>query len=289
MRKSIGLLAVAAAIVVGCSKDKVEVIDGVKIQIHGHDSKAQKLKDGDIITFDLVIKNGADSVLQDSRKEAQPAKGMVQPPNNAPGAFKGTFENGLRLLSVGDSATILVPIDSLIKSVQAPLPPFLKPGTDLKYTVKIIKVQSKEDFEKEMAGQAAAAKKDAAKKLAQEPAMIADFIAKTGKKYEKTASGLNYFIEKPGTGPSPKNGETWVVNYRGTFLDGKEFDKQDKAEMPLGQMIPGFNEALTLMKAGCKARFVIPSAIAYGEQVQPGGPIPPNSVLVFELEVISKK
>ena len=92
-----------------------------------------------------------------------------------------------------------------------------------------------------MAGQAAAAKKDAAKKLAQEPAMIADFIAKTGKKYEKTASGLNYFIEKPGTGPSPKNGETWVVNYRGTFLDGKEFDKGDKAEMPLGQMIPGFN------------------------------------------------
>ena len=53
MRKSIGLLAVADAIVVGCSKDKVEVIDGVKIQIHAHDSKAQKLKDGDIITTSI--------------------------------------------------------------------------------------------------------------------------------------------------------------------------------------------------------------------------------------------
>jgi hypothetical protein len=97
-----------------------------------------------------VIKNGADSVLQDTRKDGQPGKGMVQAPQAAPGAFKGTFENGLRLLSIGDSATILVPIDSLAKTVQAPLPPFLKPGTDLKYTVKILKVQSKAEFEKDL-------------------------------------------------------------------------------------------------------------------------------------------
>ena len=57
MRKSIGLLAVAAAMLVGCGKDKVEVIDGVKIQFHAHDDKAQKLKDGDIITFDLSEQN----------------------------------------------------------------------------------------------------------------------------------------------------------------------------------------------------------------------------------------
>jgi FKBP-type peptidyl-prolyl cis-trans isomerase len=272
---------------VGCGKDKVEVIDGVKIQFHAHDDKAQKLKDGDIITFDLVIKNGADSVLQDSRKDGQPSKGMIQAPQAAPGAFKGTFENGLRLLSLGDSATILVPIDSLIKTVQAPLPPFLKPGTDLKYTVKVIKVQSKAEFEKEMEAEAVEAKKKAAVEIAKEPALIAAYIAKTGKKFQKTASGLQYYTEKPGSGPSPQMGETWVVNYRGTFLNGKEFDKGSAAEMPLGQMIPGFNEALTLMKAGGKATFVIPSSIAYGDQ--PRGPIPANSILVFELEVISKK
>jgi FKBP-type peptidyl-prolyl cis-trans isomerase len=287
MRKSIGLLAVAAGMLVGCGKDKVEVIDGVKIQFHAHDDKAQKLKDGDIITFDLVIKNGADSVLQDSRTEGQPSKGMIQAPQAGPGAFKGTFENGLRLLSLGDSATILVPIDSLIKTVQAPLPPFLKPGTDLKYTVKVIKVQSKAEFEKEMAAQAAVAKQKAAVEIAKEPALIAAYTAKSGKTFQKTASGLQYSIEKPGAGPSPQMGETWVVNYRGTFLNGKEFDKGSAAEMPLGQMIPGFNEALTLMKAGGKATFVIPSSIAYGDQ--PRGPIPANSVLVFELEVISKK
>jgi FKBP-type peptidyl-prolyl cis-trans isomerase len=190
-------------------------------------------------------------------------------------------------LSIGDSATILVPIDSLAKTVQAPLPPFLKPGTDLKYTVKILKVQSKAEFEKEMAGQAAQAKADAAKLIAQQPAMIDAYIAKSGKKFTKTASGLFASIEKPGQGASPKMGESWMVNYRGTFLDGKEFDKGSNTEMPLGQMIPGFNEALTLLKAGGKGVFVIPSQMAYGDQGR--GPIPANSVLVFEVEVLSKK
>ena len=269
------------------SKDNVKVIDGVKIQIHQHNYKAQKLKDGDIITFDLVIKNGADSVLQDTRKDGQPGKGMIQPPNATKGAFKGTFENGLRLLSVGDLATILVPINSLKKTVQGPLPRFLKPGTDLKYTVKILKVQSKAEFEKEMEAKNSADKKIAAKQTSQEPVLIAAFITETGKKFEKTASGLYYSIENPGSGLSPQIGETWVVNYRGTFMDGEEFDKGTDVEMPLGQMIQGFNEALTLMKAGGKATFVLPSTIGYGYQSR--GPIPANSVLVFEIEVISKK
>lgn len=287
MRKQLGIIISAAVLLTACNKNKVEIIEGVKLQMHSHDDKAKKLKEGDIVTFNLVIKNGADSVLQDTRKDGQPGKGMIQPPNNGPGAFKGSFENGLRLLALGDSATILVPIDSLSKSVQSPLPPFLKPGTDLKYTVKIIKVQSRADFEKDMAGEAAKAKQNAAKDLVLQPKLIADYIAKTGKKFQTTASGLYYSIDKPGSGASPKMGETWVVNYRGTFLSGKEFDKGNASEMPLGQMIPGFNEALTLMKAGGKAIFVIPSTLGYGEQAR--GPIPANSVLVFELEVLSKK
>jgi len=287
MRKQLGLIFSSALLLAACNQNKVEVIEGVKLQIHSHDDKAKKLKDGDIITFDLVIKNGADSVLQDSKKDGKPGKGMISAPTGAPGSFKGTFENGLRLLSLGDSATILVPIDSLIKSVQAPLPPFLKPGTDLKYTVKILKVQTRAEFEKEMANEAGVAKAEAAKRLAAEPATIDAFIAKSGKSYQKSASGLRYFIENPGTGAAPKMGETWVVNYKGTFLDGQVFDQGKAADMPLGQMIPGFNEALMLLKSGGKGTFVIPSSIAYGDQAR--GPIEANSVLVFEVELLSKK
>jgi hypothetical protein len=119
------------------------------------------------------------------------------------------------------------------------------------------------------------------------PKLIADYVAKTGKAFQSSATGLFYHIEKPGAGANPKMGETWVVNYRGTFMNGKEFDKGSSSEMPLGQMIPGFNEALTLLKAGGKGTFVIPSTLGYGDQAR--GPIPANSVLVFELEVLSKK
>lgn len=288
MLKKLTLALSAAVLLSACNKNKVEIIDGVKIQMHSHDDKAKKLKDGDIITFHVAIKNHADSVLQSTWVEGNPGKMMVQPPlNNAQGAFKGTFENGLRLLSVGDSATILVPIDSIAKSVQAPLPPFLKKGTDLKYTIKVLKVQGKAEFEKEMNAEAQKEMAASKQRLAEEPAQIEAYVKKTGKAFQKTATGLRYFIEKPGAGASPQMGETWSVNYRGTFMDGKEFDKAQAAPMPVGQMIPGFNEALQMLKAGGKGTFVIPSGIAYGDQGR--GPIKPNSVLVFEVEVLSKK
>jgi len=153
--------------------------------------------------------------------------------------------------------------------------------------VKILKVQSRAEFEKDMAKEAEKAKAVAAKDLAVQPKLIADYVAKTGKAFQTSATGLFYHIEKPGAGVNPKMGETWVVNYRGTFMNGKEFDKGSSSEMPLGQMIPGFNEALTLLKAGGKGTFVIPSTLGYGDQAR--GPIPANSVLVFELEVLSKK
>jgi FKBP-type peptidyl-prolyl cis-trans isomerase len=163
----------------------------------------------------------------------------------------------------------------------------LKKGTDLKYTVKILKVQSRAEFEKEMNVEAAKAKVDADKRIAGEPAAIADYIKKSGKSFAKTASGLQYSIQSTGAGASPKVGETWVVSYRGTFLDGKEFDKGNEVPMPIGQMIPGFNEALTLMKPGGQGVFVIPSGIAYGSEAR--GPIPANSVLIFEVKLHAKK
>jgi FKBP-type peptidyl-prolyl cis-trans isomerase len=282
MLKRMITLFAAAALFSACDS-KVELVDGVKIQYFQHDDKAAKLKDGDVLTFHVIIKNHADSVLQDTYKDGNPTKALIQPVQG----FKGSFENGLRQLAAGDSATILVPIDSLIQQTQGPLPPFLKKGTDLKYTVKILKVQSRAEFEKEMSVEAEKAKAEAGKRIAQEPSAIADFIKKSGKNFQKSGSGLFYSILSTGAGTSPKVGETWVVSYRGTFLDGKEFDKGSDVPMPVGQMIPGFNEALTLLKPGGQGIFVIPSTLGYG--AEPRGPIPANSVLVFEVKLQEKK
>jgi FKBP-type peptidyl-prolyl cis-trans isomerase len=108
-----------------------------------------------------------------------------------------------------------------------------------------------------------------------------------------TASGLQYKVLQEGTGKSPKATDTVVVHYKGTLLNGKEFDSSHKrrkpAEFPLNRVIPGWTEGVQLMKEGAKYQFTIPSKLAYGERGTPGGPIPPNSTLVFEIELIAVK
>jgi FKBP-type peptidyl-prolyl cis-trans isomerase FklB len=102
-------------------------------------------------------------------------------------------------------------------------------------------------------------------------------------------SGLQYKVITKGKGKSPQEKDTVTVNYRGTLIDGTEFDSSYKrgqpASFPVGGVIKGWTEALLLMKEGDKWELAIPSDLAYGETGRQG--IPPNAVLVFEVELIS--
>ena len=103
-------------------------------------------------------------------------------------------------------------------------------------------------------------------------------------------SGLQYKILTEGTGAKPTAGDTVVCNYRGTLIDGKEFDSSYKrnqaATFPVGGVIKGWTEALQLMPVGSKWQLFIPSDLAYGER-GPGNDIGPNSTLIFEVELLS--
>ncbi len=105
-----------------------------------------------------------------------------------------------------------------------------------------------------------------------------------------TASGLQYRIISAGKGPLPKAEDTVTVHYRGTLIDGTEFDSSHKrgkpATFPVNGVIPGWTEALQLMPVGSKWMLTIPSPLAYGERGA-GRLIGPNSTLVFEVELIS--
>ena len=105
-----------------------------------------------------------------------------------------------------------------------------------------------------------------------------------------TESGLVYRSLKEGTGPSPTAADIVKVHYRGTLADGTEFDSSIKrgqpAEFPLGKVIKCWTEGVQRMKVGGKARLTCPAAIAYGERGTPGGPIPPNATLSFEVELL---
>jgi FKBP-type peptidyl-prolyl cis-trans isomerase FklB len=140
-------------------------------------------------------------------------------------------------------------------------------------------------FQKEvMAKQAEVAKKN----KAEGEAFLAENKKKEGVK--TTPSGLQYKVIKPGKGKKPKSSDTVTVNYRGTLIDGTEFDSSYKRGQPatfqVSGVIPGWTEALQLMEEGAKWQLFIPSNLAYGERGA-GGVIGPNATLIFEVELIS--
>ena len=122
----------------------------------------------------------------------------------------------------------------------------------------------------------------------------AKFIEENKKKegVKTTASGLQYKAIKEGTGAQPKATDTVTVNYRGTLINGTEFDSSYKrgepASFPLNGVIKGWTEGLQLMKVGSKYQFFVPPNLAYGERTV-GPDIAPNSTLIFEVELLDAK
>ena len=135
-----------------------------------------------------------------------------------------------------------------------------------------------------------------------EASKVADENKKAGEQFltanrnkpgvKETESGLQYKVLKAGTGKQPAPTDTVSVHYRGTLIDGTEFDSSygrgQPASFPVNGVIPGWQEALPMMKEGAKLELYIPSELAYGERGA-GGNIGPNSTLVFEVELLEVK
>jgi FKBP-type peptidyl-prolyl cis-trans isomerase FklB len=146
-------------------------------------------------------------------------------------------------------------------------------------------------FTKELAAKRAEEMKKVAEKNKKEgEAFLAENKKKEGVK--TLPDGLQYKVITEGKGKTPKDTDTVTVNYRGTFIDGKEFDSSYKrgkpATFPVKGVIPGWTEALQMMKEGSKWELFIPSGLAYGERGA-GGVIGPDQTLVFEVELLSVK
>jgi len=157
----------------------------------------------------------------------------------------------------------------------------------------ISRAQAEEVFRNGMQAIQLKKQKEEAEKLANTPEAKKNkangeaFLAKKAKEagVQKTASGLLYKVIKEGKGEKPVENDKVTVSYKGTLIDGTQFDASEKVPMSVGQLVPGFNEALMLMTPGSKYEVYIPAELAYGTNPNPR--IPVNSTLIFEIELLS--
>lgn len=257
---------------------------GIKYQIFERTKNSIKIQDNLLVTYHQVIKNHKDSTLNSSYVHGV----KKQIPFKSP-YFSNYYKEMFQLLAEGDSVTFWVPCKLLRATPSAPLPTFLKQDKEIKYTIKILKVESKEAIKK-------ALEKNKQAQLEIEDKLIADFLKK--KKTitpKKTPSGFYYFIEKKGNGKKPNAGDTVSVHYVGKLLDGTVFSSIQQGEtfeFPLGQnppaVISGWEEAITLMHKGSRGTFIFPSHLAYGTKGSQDG-VPPNAVVVFNVELVDVK
>lgn len=132
------------------------------------------------------------------------------------------------------------------------------------------------------------------KRIAEEKAKTEAELENLAAGFNKTESGLRYQILQEGNGSKAEKGKMVSVHYKGQLADGTVFDSSYKRNQPIdfalgvGQVIPGWDEGIQLLKIGDKARFVIPSDLAYGSRGA-GGVIPPNAVLIFDVELMNVK
>jgi len=174
-----------------------------------------------------------------------------------------------------------VDLDSLVDAIRATYN-----NEELAMTAEEAGQVRKEYIEKMQAEKAAEAATAGQANLVAGQKFLAENATKEG--VQTTASGLQYKVETMGTGAKPVATDTVKVHYRGTLLDGTEFDssyaRNEPISFALNRVIPGWTEGVQLMPVGSKFMFYIAPDLAYGEGG--GGPIPPNSTLVFEVELL---
>jgi len=188
------------------------------------------------------------------------------------------------LMSAGDSVTVYQPVDEHMRDL---LPPEAKSATEIRFELVLLTIIGEEGK---------AQMETAANAYVQEIELKTKTTAQSyaagllNAQIKTTASGLKYYLETKGTGATVKQGEAVSVNYFGVLTDGTPFDNSFKTRRPMvfpaggGQMIPGFDEGAMLLHHGDRAYLFMPAKLAYG--TQGSGGIPPNSELIFYIEML---
>jgi FKBP-type peptidyl-prolyl cis-trans isomerase len=293
---------------VACSKEK-KTPKGYKFTVvKKGDGVAGKV--GQFLIINMAFRDGKDSVWNDSKKIGAPFIINIQD-TTAIKQEEG-IEEIFRMLTKGDSVTCKIPAKVLFeKTIHAAMPPNVDAKSDFSFNIGVSDIMDREGVNKLqqeiVAKQNEKFKKEQSGQLAKDTVIIDDFLKAKNTFAQKTASGIRYIITQAGKGENAKPGQTVKVNYAGFLLNGKCFDTSIEAVakangvynagrgyapydliLGQGQVISGWEEALSLMNKGSKMTVYIPSSLAYGPQRR-SEDIVENSVLMFEMELVDIK
>lgn len=274
------LLASGALFMAACNSKGITTEHGFRFVNHT-DGGGQKPQPGETVLVQTYTFIG-DSLMTSTQKNfGGPREYNLVAKDKLPKRIPALYDAVL-LMGKGDSATIYETIDTFLQKF---IPPALKDAKEVRYEIVLVDVITQADKEKSQAE--AEAKFQAVQNKMQET--VQSYAA--GKLQLTTLpSGLKLLIEEKGNGAPVNKGETVKVHYFGSTTDGKMFDNSYQRGEPypfpagVGQMISGFDEGVMQLNHGGKAYLFIPPALGYGDQ--PAGTIPPNSELIFYVEVI---
>ncbi|HSZ73036.1 MAG TPA: FKBP-type peptidyl-prolyl cis-trans isomerase [Cytophagaceae bacterium] len=247
------------------------------------DVKGNNAVPENVIKVNFQMYTSTDSLLRDTWKESGAITAYAQ---KSP--YKGSLEEAFLMMSAGDSAAFLISADSMFeKAIRSPMPDFIKKGSFFKFVIKMEGVYTKDEYTEIV-------KKEEAALIGKEDQTIQDYMTANKLKGVKQPSGLYYVQTQAGKGKKAEAGKTVSVHYTGRLLNGTKFDSSVDRNAPFdfglgqGQVIKGWDEGIALMSVGEKGILLIPSALGYGTRGA-GGSIPPNSVLIFDVELLDVK
>jgi FKBP-type peptidyl-prolyl cis-trans isomerase FkpA len=287
---AVALIAFASACKKGGSgKTK----SGFDYTIHKKNS-GKTPKEGDFAYAEMYVRKDTQLIFS-TKMSGQDAQFQIKTDKKVDNPIYKMITEGLQLLAVGDSATFSFNVDTMKTK-----PREFEGGKQAIITLVMKKIQTEDEFVATLNPQQKTAYQEMkifqarAIKVADSTSVLAKNFAagKLPANVQTTASGLKYAILNQGNGAQATKGMGVAVHYYGSLTNGTQFDQSYEGGQPFpfllgqGQVIPGWDEGIALLKEGTTAVLFVPAALAYGDKVQPGGPIPPNADLVFYVDLM---
>ncbi|MEO6904505.1 MAG: FKBP-type peptidyl-prolyl cis-trans isomerase [Bacteroidia bacterium] len=268
-------------------KDYTQTQTGLYYKLQSIGEGKRKATSNDYMQLIITYKSTNDSVFMDSYSCNE--TGMVILPYNLP-SFKGSFEEGLTKMNEGDSVSFIVNADSLFNNFfKIKKPFFIKQGEIVKIDVRLHKILNQKEYD----GELNKFNKLVEDRDIEEQRKLKVFLNTSSTPFLPISNGIYFFSLKKGNGERVKKGDLLKIQYKGCFLNGKQFESTYDRAQPMeytfgeqGQVIKGIENAISFMNEGDKTKFIIPSQLAFGVTGSSTGIVPPYTTVIYEIELL---